>query len=128
MFAMVATLAVASAIHFGVKAFGIDDSFPDAALPEAIIAAVVLLAALAAAVHLPHDWGLAVTATGFAIFGFVVGLRFTLFGRTVVAGDVAYHLAGLAALLVAMALLLASRHAPGWTLAGRAHESPGEYS
>jgi hypothetical protein len=47
---MAITLATASTIHFGVAVAGVDDPFPGAALPEAIISVVVLAGAAAAAV------------------------------------------------------------------------------
>ena len=42
---MAITLATASTIHFGVAVAGVDDPFPGAALPEAIISVVVLAGA-----------------------------------------------------------------------------------
>ena len=107
---MAITLATASTIHFGVAVAGVDDSFPGAALPEAVISVVVLAGAAAAALRVSHAWGWALAATLFGIFGFLVGLRFTLFGgRSVVFGDVVYHLAGLLVLVVIAGLLLSSR-------------------
>jgi hypothetical protein len=104
------TLAAASTIHFGVAVAGVDDRFPGAALPEAIISVVVLAGAAAAALRVSHAWGWALAATLFGILGFLVGLRFTLFGgRPVVSGDVAYHLAGLLVLLAIAGLLLSPR-------------------
>ncbi|TAN24772.1 MAG: hypothetical protein EPN30_06500 [Actinomycetota bacterium] len=101
------TLAVASTIHFGVELAGIDDPFPGAALPEAIIAVVVFAGAVAAVLSVPRAWGWALGTTIFAIIGFLVGLRFTLFGgRPIVSGDVVYHLAGLLILIVTAVLLL----------------------
>jgi len=108
--AITVTLAAASTIHFGVTVAGIDDPFPGAALPEAIISVVVLAGAAAAARRVPHAWGWAFAATLFGILGFLVGLRFTLFGgRPVVTGDVAYHLTGLLILFVIAGLLLSPR-------------------
>jgi hypothetical protein len=107
---MAITLATASTIHFGVAIAGVDDPFPDAALPEAIISGVVLAGAAAAALRISHAWGWALAATLFAILGFLVGLRFTLFGgRSVVLGDVVYHLSGLLVLVVIAGLLLSER-------------------
>jgi hypothetical protein len=89
---------------------GVDDPFPDAALPEAIISGVVLAGAAAAALRVSHAWGGALAATLFAILGFLVGLRFTLFGgRSVVVGDVVYHLVGLLVLVVIAGLPLSAR-------------------
>jgi hypothetical protein len=107
---MAITLATASTIHFGVAVAGVDDPFPGAALPEAIISVVVLAGAAAAAVRVSHAWRWALAATLFGILGFLIGLRFTLFGgRSVVFGDVVYHLAGLLVLVVIAGLLLSSR-------------------
>jgi hypothetical protein len=106
---MAITLATASTIHFGVAVAAVQDQFPGAALPEAIIS-VVLLAGAAAAVPVSHAWRWALAATLFGILGFLVGPRFTLFGgRSVVFGDVVYHLAGLLVLVVIAGLLLSSR-------------------
>jgi hypothetical protein len=110
MAVMVATLALASALHYGVVIAGVADRFEGAALPEAVIAAV-LAAGLGALVRdSRHAWGWSIGATSFAIAGFLVGLRFTLFATPPApAGDVAYHIGGLALLVVIAGALLSAR-------------------
>lgn len=96
---MTATLAVASALHFGVTIFGIRDSFRDAAVPEAVIAGVLAggLAAVVAPMRTARR--VAIGATLFAVTGFLVGVRFTIFGDDPLrGGDVAYHVGGLVVL------------------------------
>jgi nucleoside recognition membrane protein YjiH len=102
---LVATLAVASAIHFGVTMAGVADRLSGAALPEAVIAIVLLFGALSATFCVRHAWGSTLGTTVFGIAGFVIGMRFTLFGDRFVAGDVAYHIGGLVLLVVVVALL-----------------------
>ncbi len=102
------TFAVVSAIHFGlvieIGALRVDDPFPGAAIPEAVIAVVLVTGALAVLASWPRAWPMALGSSLFA-------LLLTLFGLTVTigssrTGDVAYHLVVLAALLVIVALLL----------------------
>lgn len=79
-------------------------------MPEAIVSVVLLGGAAAAAVRVSHAWRWELAATLFGILGFLVALRFTLFGgRSVVFGDVVYHLAGLQILVVIAGLVLSSR-------------------
>lgn len=107
MLLMSLTLAVASAVHFGVRLAGLADAFPGAAPPEAILA-VVMAAGTAAAWRgsaRARTWALGATLV--TVAGFLLGLRFTLFGgREHATGDVVYHLAGFAVLLGIVALLL----------------------
>jgi len=101
------TLAAASLLHFGVAirlgTATISDPFADAAIPEAVIAAVVAAAAATTLVRLAVARWLAPAATLFALAGTLYGLTVTLRGRQT--GDIVYHLA-LLTMLVASALLL----------------------
>lgn len=107
-------LVIASTVHAGATIAGIHDSFSDAAVPEGVIAAVLAVGLTSVILRQRNAWQVALGATVFAIAGFLVGLRFTVFGdRGLMPGDVAYHLGGLAILLSTAALLLSSagRHA-----------------
>ena len=53
---------------------------------------------------IPSGWSAALGATGFAVFGFLVGLTFTLRGGE--AGDVIYHLTMLPVLVLTLVLLI----------------------
>lgn len=113
MTAATATLAVASILHFGVAitAGGVTlrDPYRGAAVPEAVIAAVLAAGLVALVASPPRARAAALAATLFAVAGFLVGLRFTVFaGGPRRPGDVAYHLAGLALLGVIAALLARS--------------------
>ena len=99
------TLFAASAVHAGLA--GPIDPFDAAALPEAILGCVLALAALATLVWWPRAWAIALIASVVALVGTLVGLRFTLPRGEF--GDIAYHLALLATLLVTSALLLRYR-------------------
>jgi hypothetical protein len=103
------TLFMASAIHASL--LGTLDPFEGAALPEAIIGAVVLAGALAALWWWPGSWSLAFGATLFAIVGTMVGLRFTLPRGS--PGDVVYHVSLLGTLLVLGVLLVRWRRRYG---------------
>jgi hypothetical protein len=81
-----ATLAIASVLHLAAGGIKLDG----AGVPEAIICAVLVAGAASL-------WGLgsggrsvAVGATSFAIFGFIVGLASTITGGS--AFDLGYHL------------------------------------
>lgn len=113
------TFALASTIHFGVPVAGIADPFPGAAVPEAIIAAVVAAGAACAALRLGPAWWVALGTTAVAILGTAFGLSITVRGGA--AGDIAYHV-GILAVLLAVAALLVGRDRresspPGRTLA-----------
>ena len=100
--------AGASIIHFGtVIALGpitVDDPFPGAAIPEAVIAVVLGIGALSVLARRPSRWGVALAATLFA-------LLLTIYGLTVTApsartGDIMYHVAVLVLSVVILSLLL----------------------
>lgn len=107
MLATTLTLLIASLIHFGLRIplgfTTIHETGPGAAIPEALIAAVLAVGAASLILRVRSRWPIAVASSLFAVLGVCVGLRFTLMdGQT---GDVAYHLGLLAALLVLVALL-----------------------
>jgi hypothetical protein len=108
------TLALASIIHFGIVIpLGIatvNDPFPGARIPEAIIAVVVAIGASGVLLKWRGSWWLALTALLFAIAGVIVGLRFVLLtGFVTRPGDLVYHAALMVLLLVALGLLLLPR-------------------
>ena len=102
------TLAIASALHFGlllaVGVVGISDLYRNAAIPEAVIATVLAIGVIGLVARLGIAWPLAVGTTAFAVLGVLVGLTFTL--QTGMIGDIIYHLSLLALLLVTGGLLL----------------------
>ena len=105
------TFWVASAIHFGATIplgfTTLNDPFPGAAIPEAIIGVVVAIGALAIAERWRANWAIAVGTTSFAIVGTLFGLSVTLgSGRS---ADVVYHVSVLVVLFVALGVLLAAR-------------------
>jgi hypothetical protein len=103
------TLFTASAVHAGL--LGAIDPFEGAALPEAIIGALLIACSLGELFWWPGSWPFAIGATLFAIVGTLVGLNFTLPRGS--PGDIAYHLSLLGTLLVVTALLVRwrGRHA-----------------
>lgn len=106
------TLLMASIIHFGATiplgAVTIDDPFRNAAIPEAIIAAVMTVGLLAFLARRPFSRWLALAATLFALAGVVLGLAIVLFGAARRPGDVVYHVSLLILLLITAGLLLSS--------------------
>ncbi len=96
------TLFTASGVHSGL--LGTVDPFEGAALPEAIIGAVLIAGALGALFWWPRSWPFAFGGTLFAVVGTLVGLNVTLPRGG--AGDIAYHVSLLGTLLVLTALLL----------------------
>ena len=105
---------VAATIHFGIRiALGplrIDDPFPGAAIPEAIIAGVLGIGVLSVLARWPARWGVALATTLFALLVTIYGLTVTVgSART---GDILYHIGvlGLAGVIVGLLLLPAGRH------------------
>jgi hypothetical protein len=100
------TLAVASALHVSGLVHGRSAPFNavHAGAAEAVIGAVLAGAAVAMfrGPALARTIGLA--ATGFAIVGFLVGLRFTTLGGHI--PDVAYHVALLPVFIASVIVLL----------------------
>ncbi len=108
MLVAMVSFAIASIIHSGtVIALGpitIDDPFPGAVIPEAVIAVVLGIGSLSILAHWPARWGMALAA---ALFAFLL----TVYGLTVTAGsartgDITYHIAVLALSGVLVGLLL----------------------
>jgi hypothetical protein len=103
------TFIVVSVIHFGVViALGpvtIDDPFPGAAIPEAVIAAVLGIGSLAMITQWLSRWRVALGTSLFALLFTIYGLTVTLGSSRV--GDVAYHITILVVLAVIVGLLLA---------------------
>jgi hypothetical protein len=102
------TFAVVSAIHFGlviqVGALRVDDPFPGAAFPEALIAVVLTIGTWAVLARRPRAWAVALGTSLFVALLTGFGLSITIGSpRT---GDVVYHLGVLVALLVTIGLLL----------------------
>jgi hypothetical protein len=108
-----ATLAIASIVHFGIVIrlgfMTLDDPFPGARIPEAVVAFVIALGALSLLTRWAAASWLPLAATIFGIIGVLVGIRFTLMGVGSRPGDLIYHGLLLAALLVTLALLLLTR-------------------
>ena len=104
-----ATLAVMSFLHLSGVLVGGTKPFDrsDAGIAEAVIFVVLGYGAAALLRRRPRARTVALAATGFAIAGFLVGLRFTLQGGDAI--DIAYHLSALPILLIALIGLLRTR-------------------
>jgi hypothetical protein len=104
-----ATLAVMSFLHLsGILADGrrpFDRS--DAGVAEGLICLALGYGAGALLRRRPRAQTVALAATGFAIVGFLVGLRFTLGGGGAI--DIAYHLSALPILFISLIALLRIR-------------------
>jgi hypothetical protein len=100
-----ATLAIFSALHLtGTLQAGAESGADlGAGIPEALICAALFYGSFALVRAPTPGWSTALLSIGFAIFGFIVGLTFTVRGGPAV--DVAYH-AVMLPLLVTTALLL----------------------
>ena len=109
MGAAAGTLAVMSFLHLSGILGGSAKPFDhDAAgIAEAVICVVLAYGASALRVKGSRARPVALAATGFAIVGFLVGLRFTLAGGSAI--DVAYHLGTLPILLVTLGGLARSQ-------------------
>jgi peptidoglycan/LPS O-acetylase OafA/YrhL len=104
------TLALASAIHFGVTFGFVSDPFPGARIPEAIIAAMLAAGAIAVAARIPGSRWIAAVATGISIVGVLVGVA-AVIGGGIRYGDLVYH-GCLLVLLVATAIAILLPRAP----------------
>lgn len=110
-----AAYASASLIHFGLVIplgfAAIRDPFPGAAAPEGVIAIIMLAGAITAARRIDGAWLVALLGSAFTGLLTLYGLSITL--RASRPGDVAYHLGvlGLVAVILALVLLPATRHA-----------------
>lgn len=110
LLAEAATFGVASYLHRdGHIALGFTtvtgEHFAKAALPEAIIGAVLAVAGAVVLAVPGRARAVAVTATGFAILGVIVGLTVVLGSTRFGVADVGYHAGILAVLLGSMYLL-----------------------
>lgn len=110
MLVAAATLALASMVHFGVViplgVVTLDDPFPGARIPEAVIAIVLTVGSISLLARWPGAWWWALLGIVFAIAGTLVGIRVVLLsGAGTAAGDLIYHAGLLAILLVALVLL-----------------------
>ena len=106
-----ATFAAASLIHFDVAlplgfATIHEEPFTGAAIPETIIAGVLLGGTIAFLANPTGSWGLALTTSLFALAGVIVGLSFILHGPVSRLGDLIYHLAILFTLFITIGLLI----------------------
>ena len=103
-----AAFAIVSVIHFGVDIpvgfTTISDSFPGAAPPEAVIAAVLSIGATSVLTQRTKSRGTGLATTSFALLGTGYGLTITL--NSTRSADVTYHLSILATLLLILGLLL----------------------
>jgi hypothetical protein len=101
-----ATLAIFSAMHLsGVLHPGAGAGSSDGAgIAEALICVALLLGTRAFVREPARGTASALLSIAFAIFGFIVGLTFTLRGGEAI--DLAYHLAMLPVLIVTAVLLL----------------------
>ena len=97
--AVVATLHLSGQVHGRGKPFDADH----AGVAEAIIAIVLAGGALAVLRASGHAKAIALTTTGFAIFGFGVGLTMTTRGGDL--PDIAYHLTVLPMLIASLIVL-----------------------
>lgn len=96
--AVFATLHLAGALRVG------SSSGAGAGVPEALICVVLLGGSVS------RSRRVALSAVGFAIFGFLVGLTFTAGGGSPI--DLAYHLVMLPVLIATVSLLAAAEHDP----------------
>lgn len=105
------TFAAASTLHFDITlSLGFitihGESFIGAAIPEAVIAGVLLGGAIGVLASPRGAWGLALTTTLFAVGGVIVGLNFVLRTASSRPGDVVYHIAILIALLITVGIAI----------------------
>ena len=112
MLAEAATFGIASYLHLGGRIpLGFTaingEHFGRASVPEAIIGAVLTVAAVVVAVAPGRARTAAVGATSFAALGVLAGLGFVLASsRPHIAADLAYHLTMLLVLLAGLAVLV----------------------
>ena len=108
MCVVAATLAVMSFLHLSGILGGTKPFNPSGAgVAEAVICLVLSYGATGLLRTWPRAQKVALAATGFAIVGFIIGLRFTLEGGEAI--DIAYHLSVLPILLLTLIALLRIR-------------------
>jgi hypothetical protein len=105
MIAVAISLAVASGLHLSGTAQGRSTPFngTHAGIAEAVIGAVLFTAAILMFRRTEFARVIGIAAAGFAIAGFLVGLRFTTLGGHW--PDIAYHLSVLPLLLAIVWIL-----------------------
>jgi heme A synthase len=117
MLAEAATLGIASYLHRdGRIPLGFTvihgEQYPAASVPEAVIGAVLAAGAAIVLTAPARARRTAVFATGFGIFGFIVGMIFVLTsGRPNITIDLTYH-ATLLTLLITTLVMLTLRQSP----------------
>ena len=101
------TFIMASFVHFGntipLGVVTLNDPFPNAAIPEGIIAAVMVVGVVAV---LTRVWWLALATTVFATAGTILGLSIVLLGFAWRTGDIVYHVSILTVLVVTIGLVI----------------------
>jgi Na+-transporting NADH:ubiquinone oxidoreductase subunit NqrB len=109
MISVAATLAVASGLHLSGTAQGRSAPFDavHAGIAEAVIGVVLVAAAFAMLLLPAPARSIGIAATGFAVAGFLLGLRFTTLGGH--RPDIAYHLTVLPVLLASLLILVRTR-------------------
>jgi heme A synthase len=120
MLAEAATLGVASYLHRdGRIPLGFTvihgEQFPAASVPEAVIGAVLAAGAAIVLTAPARARRTAIFATGFGIFGFIVGTLFVLTsGRPDITIDLAYHATLLTLLITTLVMLALGQSPPGY--------------
>lgn len=109
MGAVATSLAVMSALHLSGTVGGGTRPFDrsGAGIAEAVICVVLSSGAIRLLRRRADAQAVALATTGFAIVGFLIGLRFTLAGGGAI--DIAYHLSALPILLIALIALVRQR-------------------
>jgi hypothetical protein len=99
------TLAAMSSLHLSGTLSGGREPFnrTHAGIAEALICVALSAGATMLLRKSPHARGVALASVAFAIFGFIVGLNFTIQGGDAI--DVAYHATLLPLLLITLAAL-----------------------
>jgi hypothetical protein len=92
------SFALASVAHFATD-------FPDAAIPELLIAVVLAIGAWTVVSRQAHAWGIALGTTAFATAGTVLGLTIIATGRQDIP-DLTYHAGILSALCATLIILI----------------------
>jgi len=95
------SFALASLAHFATD-------FPDAAIPELLIAVVLAIGTWTVRSRRAHAWGIALGATVFATAGTALGLTIIATGRQDIP-DLAYHAGILSALCATLIILIRGR-------------------
>jgi hypothetical protein len=112
MAATAVTLALASLTHLGntipLGVVTLHDPFQGAAIPEAVIAVVMVVGILGVLRGRRPAWPVALATTGFTLAVVILGLAIVLRSSVQRTGDVVYHVSLLTVLVVTLGLLLTS--------------------